>query len=106
MQWLYLAAAGLLETGWAVCLKYSQGFTKLWPSVLTVVGMIASFALLSAALRTLPLGTAYAVWTGIGIVGTFLLGVILFHDPARMPQILCVGMILVGIVGLKLLTPQ
>ncbi len=106
MQWIYLTVAGLFETVWAVSLKYSQGFSRLVPSVVTVVGMIASFAFLSVALKHLPLGTAYAIWTGIGTVGTFLLGVVLFHDSVRLPQILCVGLILAGIIGLKLLTPQ
>jgi len=106
MQWVYLAVAGLFETVWAVSLKYSQGFSRLVPSVVTVAGMIASFVFLSAALKHLPLGTAYAVWTGIGTAGTFILGVVLFHDAVRLPQILCVGLILAGIVGLKLLTPQ
>ena len=104
MQWLYLIAAGILETGWAVCLKYSQGFTKPIPSILTVLGMIASFLLLSLALRQLPLGSAYAIWTGIGTVGTFLLGILLFREAVSLPQLLCVALILCGIVGLKLLT--
>jgi quaternary ammonium compound-resistance protein SugE len=106
MPWIELLIAGLLETAWAVSLKFSHGFTRLWPSVLTVAGMAASFAFLSAALRRLPLGTAYAVWTGIGTVGTFVLGAVLFRDSVRLPQIFCVLLILAGIVGLKLLTPQ
>lgn len=106
MNWIFLVVAGILETFWAVCLKYSNGFTKPLPSVLTVAGMIASFYFLSLSLRHLPLGTAYAVWTGIGTVGTFLLGIILFRESVGIPQILCVGLIVAGIVGLRLLSPQ
>lgn len=94
------------ETVWAVSLKYSQGFSKLVPSVVTVVGMTASFAFLSAVLKHLPLGTACAAWTGIGTVGTFPLGVVLFHDSVQLPQILCVGLILAEMICLKLLTPR
>lgn len=104
MQWLYLITAGLLETVWAVSLKYSQGFSKIVPSVVTVVGMVASFFFLSMALKQLPLGTAYAIWTGIGMTGTFILGILLFHEQVAAPQIFCVALILIGIVGLKLLT--
>lgn len=104
MNWLYLIAAGALEVSWAVGLKYSQGFTKPFSSVLTVVGMVASFYMLSLALRQLPLGTAYAVWTGIGTVGTALLGMVLFHEPVTALRLLCVGLIVVGIAGLKLLS--
>jgi len=104
LAWLYLFLAGLLEIVWAVGLKYTEGFTKLWPSVWTVVGMIASFWLLALAARTLPLGTAYAVWTGIGVIGTTILGVMLFDEPKTWPRICCVAMILVGILGLKLIT--
>ena len=106
MNWIFLAVAGVLETFWAVCLKYSHGFTKPLPSVLTVAGMAASFYFLSLSLKHLPLGTAYAVWTGIGTVGTFLLGIILFRESVGIPQILCVGLIVAGIVGLRLLSPQ
>lgn len=104
MQWLSLIVAGLFETGWAVSLKYAEGFTKFWPSVLTVAGMAASFLFLSQALKSLPLGTAYAIWTGIGTMGTFVLGIVLFHDSVRPGQIVCLGLILAGIIGLKLLT--
>jgi quaternary ammonium compound-resistance protein SugE len=104
MEWLWLFIAGVLETGWAVSLKYSEDFTRLLPSVLTIVGMAASFAFLSLALRRLPLGTAYAVWTGIGTVGTFIMGIVLFGDSARLPQIVCVLLIAAGIAGLKLLS--
>jgi len=104
MAWLYLFLAGLLEIVWAVGLKYTEGFTRFWPSVWTVFGMIASFWLLAAAAKTLPLGTAYAVWTGIGVVGTTVLGIALFQEPRTWPRMVCVGMILFGIVGLKWLT--
>lgn len=106
MHWLYLLLAGIFEVAWAVGLKYSRGFTRLRPSVLTVLGMIASFGLLAAALKQLPLGTAYAIWTGIGTVGTFFAGILLFQDAVRLPQVVCVGLILTGIVGLKLLSPH
>ncbi len=103
MQWIILILAGLFETFWAICLKYSQGFTKPIPSILTVVGMIVSFYLLSLSLKELPLGTAYAIWTGIGTVGTLIFGVIVFREAISLPQILCVGLIVLGIIGLKLL---
>lgn len=106
MQWIVLVIAGLLETFWAVCLKYSEGFTKLAPSILTVAGMIASFYLLSLSLKQLPLGTAYAVWTGIGTVGTLFVSIFLFREPVSVLQVLCVSLIVIGIVGLKLLSPQ
>jgi len=102
MDWLYLFIAGGLETFWAVCLKESAGFSRLWPSVLTVAGMAASFLFLSLALKNLPLGTAYAVWTGIGAVGTVILGILLFHEPASPIRLLCLALILCGILGLKL----
>ena len=106
MQWFYLFIAGILETFWAVCLKYSRGFTRVWPSILTAAGMIASFAFLSLALKRLPLGTAYAVWTGIGMAGTFVLGIVLFRETATLPQILCLALILGGIIGLRVLSGQ
>lgn len=105
MAWVVLFVAGLLEIGWAVGLKYTNGFTRLWPSVGTVVALIASMALLGVALRTLPLGTAYAIWTGIGTVGTAVLGIILFKEPATAMRLLCIAMIVAGIVGLKLAAP-
>ena len=98
--------AGLLEMGWAIGLKYSQGFTKLIPSIFTIVGMIASFYFLSLALKSLPLGTAYAVWTGIGTVGTVTLGIILFKEPIDITRLICIGFIVVGIVGLKVASPH
>lgn len=105
MAWIVLLVAGLLEIGWAVGLKYADGFTRLVPSLLTVALFAASMFLLGVAVRTLPLGTAYAVWTGIGTVGTALLGMILFGDPATAGRLVCIALILAGILGLKLVTP-
>ena len=101
MAWVTLFVAGLLEIAWAVGLKYTQGFTRLWPTVGTVVALVASMALLGLSLRTLPLGTAYAVWTGIGSVGTAVLGIVLFREPATALRLVCIGLIVAGIVGLK-----
>ena len=106
MAWAYLIIAGLLEVAWAVGLKYSEGFTRLWPSIGTVIGMILSFGFLSLALRTLPLGTAYAVWTGIGAVGTVLLGMLLFREPVEVMRLLCIGFIIAGVIGLRLVSPH
>ena len=105
MAWFALFAAGLFEVGWAIGLKYSEGFTRLWPSVWTVASMSISMVLLGIALRSLPLGTAYAIWTGIGTVGTVILGMMLFAEPAEMTRIVCILLIVAGIVGLKLVTP-
>lgn len=105
MSWMLLVLAGLLEVGWAVGLKYTEGFTRLWPSLLTVAAMAASVGLLGLALRHLPLGTAYAVWTGIGTVGTAIFGMVLLGEPAGALRLLSIGMIIAGIAGLKLLTP-
>jgi quaternary ammonium compound-resistance protein SugE len=102
MAWIYLIIAGLLEVGWAVGLKYSAGFTRLVPSALTVVSMAASLGFLGLALRYMPLGTAYAIWTGIGTAGTLILGIVLFAEPATAMRIVCVSLIVIGIVGLKL----
>ncbi|MDA7946142.1 MAG: quaternary ammonium compound efflux SMR transporter SugE [Hyphomicrobiaceae bacterium] len=102
MAWTYLLFAGLFEIGWAVGLKYTDGFTRLWPTLGTVAAMAISLFLLGLALRDLPLGTAYAVWTGIGAVGTVILGIFLFQDPATVIRLACIGLILAGIVGLKL----
>lgn len=102
MNWTLLFIAGLLEIGWAIGLKYTEGFTRLWPSVGTVGAMVASIALLGLAMRTLPVGTAYAVWTGIGAVGTVILGIVLFSEPATLARLGCVGLIVAGIAGLKL----
>jgi quaternary ammonium compound-resistance protein SugE len=104
MAWLLLLIAGLLEVGWAVGLKYTEGFTRLVPSVLTLSCMAASVGMLGLALKTLPMGTAYAVWTGIGAVGTAILGIALFGDPAGIARLACIGLIVAGIVGLKLAT--
>jgi quaternary ammonium compound-resistance protein SugE len=105
MGWIYLIGAGLLEIGWAIGLKYTQGFTRPVPTVLTVASMAVSLGLLGLALKTLPLGTAYAIWTGIGTVGTVILGIVLFGEAATAFRLACVGLILAGIVGLKLATP-
>lgn len=104
MKWLILVIAGLFEVWWAIGLKFSQGFTKLVPSIFTVIGMIASFYFLSLALKNLPLGTAYAIWTGIGTIGTVILGIILFNEPIDIVRLICIGFILIGIVGLKLVS--
>ncbi|GJD86989.1 Guanidinium exporter [Methylobacterium hispanicum] len=101
MAWILLLVAGLLETGWAIGLKYTEGFTKIVPSVLTLAAMAASVVLLAIALRTLPVGTGYAVWTGIGAVGTAILGIVLFGEPATAARIACIGLIVAGIAGLK-----
>ena len=103
MEWIMLLLAGLLEITWAVAMKYSEGFTVLLPSAVTAVGYVLSAVFLAAALKKLPLGTAYAMWTGMGIVGTTLLGVLLFREKLSLPQVLCVLLIVGGIVGLKLL---
>lgn len=105
MAWLLLFIAGLLEIGWAVGLKYTDGFTRPWPTALTVLSMIASVALLGLAMRSLPLGTAYAIWTGIGTVGTVIFGMAILNDPATVARIACIVLIVAGIVGLKVLTP-
>ena len=102
MAWGILLLAGLLEVGWAVGLKYTEGFTRLWPTVGTAAALVASMALLGVALRTLPLGTAYAVWTGIGTIGTAILGIVLLHEPASVIRLACIALIVSGIIGLKL----
>ena len=104
--WIVLVAAGLFEVGWAVGLKYTAGFTRLWPSLLTVLSMIVSLGLLGLALRSLPLETAYAVWTGIGTIGTALLGIALFSEAATPGRLFCIGLIVAGIVGLKLVSAE
>jgi quaternary ammonium compound-resistance protein SugE len=101
MAWFYLVIAGLFEIGWAIGLKYADGFSRPVPSVLTVVAMALSVVLLGLALRALPVGTAYAVWTGIGTVGTALLGIVLFQEPATALRLVCIGLIVAGIGGLK-----
>ena len=105
VAWIVLFVAGLCEIGWAVGLKYTEGFTRLWPSVGTVLAMVVSVVLLGLALKALPLGTAYAVWTGIGAVGTAALGIFLFNEPRDALRLACIALIVAGIVGLKLVTP-
>jgi len=104
MAWAILFVAGLMEIGWAIGLKYTEGFTRLLPSALTLIAMTVSVVLLGLALKTLPVGTAYAVWTGIGAVGTAILGITLFGDPATLARLFSIGLIVAGIVGLKLVT--
>lgn len=102
MAWVYLLIAGLLEVAWAIGLKYTQGWTRLYPSLLTALAMLLSFMFLSLALKTLPVGTAYAVWTGIGAVGAAALGMFLFGEPRAVSRVLCILLIVAGIIGLKL----
>lgn len=102
--WFVLFVAGLCEIGWAVGLKYTEGFSRLWPSVWTILAMIASVVLLGWSLKTLPVGTAYAVWTGIGAVGTAILGMLLFNESREVARLVCIGLIVAGILGLKLVT--
>jgi quaternary ammonium compound-resistance protein SugE len=106
VAWFYLFLAGLLEMGWAIGLKYTEGFTKLWPSVGTVAAMILSFVLLGQALKVLPVGTAYAVWTGIGAAGTAVLGMVMFGEPRDWPRLLCLGLIVGGVVGMRVVSPH
>jgi quaternary ammonium compound-resistance protein SugE len=102
MPWIYLMLAGLLEVVWAIGLKYTEGFTRLWPSVITASAMIASIVLLAMAVKSLPIGTAYAIWTGIGAVGAVILGIVLFGDSASPVRLACVGLVVLGMLGLKL----
>ena len=102
MAWVLLFIAGLFEIGWAIGLKYTDGFSRLWPSIGTAISMVISIALLSWAMRSLPVGTAYAIWTGIGAVGTVLLGIVLFGEAMTMARMVCVALIVTGILGLKL----
>lgn len=104
MAWFFLTLAGIFEIVWAVALKYSEGFSKLWPSVITAVGMAISIYFLALALKTLPLGVAYSIWTGIGAIGTVILGMILFEESKEVLKIVFILMIVAGIVGLKLIT--
>ena len=106
MNWLILVVAGLFEVGWAIGLKYTEGFTRLWPSVGTVAAMVVSVVLLGIAMKTLPVGTAYAVWVGIGAVGTAILGMVLLGDAANAGRIASLVLIVAGVVGLKLSTPS
>lgn len=102
MAWVLLVVAGLLEVGWAIGLKYTQGFTRPWPSVFTLAAMVVSVVLLGIAMKTLPVGTSYAVWVGVGAVGTAILGMLLFGEPATAARLVSLGLIVAGIVGLKL----
>jgi len=106
MQWIILFIAGLFEVAWAIGLKYTEGFSKLWPSVFTIVCMIISMGLLAYAVKHLPIGTAYAIWTGIGAVGTAILGIILFNESKELVRIFFILLIVIGIVGLKLFSSQ
>lgn len=103
MPWVYLILAGILEIGWAIGLKYTDGWTRLMPSLLTGAGLIGSIYLLNLAVKDLPIGTAYAVWTGIGTVGAAVLGIVLFEEPRTVGRLLCIGMIVAGILGLKIM---
>lgn len=105
MPWVILTIAGIFEIGWAIGLKYTEGFTKLWPTVGTVLSMVISLGLLGMAMKSLPVGTAYAVWVGVGAVGTVILGIVLFGEPANTARIVSVALIVAGIIGLKLATP-
>jgi quaternary ammonium compound-resistance protein SugE len=106
MPWISLTIAGLFEIAWAIGLKYTQGFSRLWPSLLTVVAMIASFYFLAQALKTIPVGTGYAVWTGIGAVGTAILGILLFAESTSFARLFCILLIIAGIIGLKVTSPE
>ncbi len=106
MHWIVLLLAGLLEVVWAVGLKYTEGFTKLLPSAVTLAAMAGSVILLGLALRALPLGTAYAIWTGIGTVGTVIWGIMMLNEPASVARLVCIAMIVLGIAGLKILSPH
>lgn len=106
MPWIYLVVAGLLEIGWAIGLKFTAGFSRPWPSVATVSAMIASFLLLAQALKVIPVGTAYAIWTGIGAAGTAVIGMMFLGESREMLRVLCLVLIVAGVVGLKLATPS
>lgn len=106
MDWMILAIAGLFETGWAIGLKYTDGFTRPWPTLWTVLSMIISLWLLGFAMKSLPVGTAYAVWVGIGAVGTVILGIMLLDEPANPARLISVALIIAGIIGLKLASPN
>jgi quaternary ammonium compound-resistance protein SugE len=104
-SWVFLLVASVFEVGWAIGLKYTEGFTRLWPTVATLGAMAISMYLLALAARVLPIGTAYAVWTGLGAAGTAILGMMLFHEPANVARLLCLAMIVGGVAGLKLVSP-
>ena len=105
MDWIVLVVAGLFETGWAIGLKFTDGFTRLWPTLWTGLAMIISLGLLGIAVKTLPVGTAYSVWVGVGAVGTVILGIVLLEEPITAARLISVGLIIIGIIGLKLATP-
>lgn len=105
MNWFILVLAGLFEVGWAIGLKYTEGFTRLWPSLGTAAAMIISLGLLGVAMKTLPVGTAYAIWVGVGAVGTVILGIVLLGEPVNAARMISVALIIAGIVGLKLASP-
>jgi quaternary ammonium compound-resistance protein SugE len=105
MPWIILVLAGLFEVGWAIGLKYTEGFTRLWPTVGTIAAMAVSLGLLGVAMKSLPVGTAYAVWVGVGAVGTVILGIVLFDEPSNVLRLASVALIVAGLVGLKLATP-
>jgi len=105
MAWFILFIAGLFEAGWAIGLKYTEGFTRLWPTLWTILAMIASLWLLGIAMKSLPVGTAYSIWVGVGAVGTVILGIMLFDEPTNVPRLISVAMIIAGVVGLKFATP-
>ena len=105
MDWIILVLAGLFEVGWAIGLKYTEGFTRLWPFVWTVMAMLVSLWLLGIAMKSLPIGTAYSVWVGVGAAGTVILGIALFNEPVNAFRLISVGLIIAGIVGLRLATP-
>src|SRR5688500_17457872 len=106
MAWSYLVLAGLLEIGWAIGLKYTHGFSRLWPSLATIGCMIVSFLFLSLSLKSILIGTGYAVWTGTGAAGTAILGIVLFQEPRAMGRMICIFLIIAGVVGLKLISPE
>lgn len=105
MAWAILIAAGLFEVGWAIGLKYTEGFTQLWPTIGTILAIIISLWLLGIAMQSLPVGTAYSIWVGVGVVGTVTLGVVLFGEPVNAARLISVALIITGIIGLKLTTP-
>jgi len=105
MAWILLLVAGVFEVAWAIGLKYTEGFTRPWPSIATASAMVVSIVLLALAMKTLPVGTSYAVWTGVGAVGTVILGIVLFGESASPARLICIGLIVAGIAGLKLFEP-
>ena len=105
MNWFILILAGICEIGWAIGLKYAEGFTRLWPSLGTIAAMLLSMILLGIAMKSLPVGTAYAIWVGVGVVGTVILGILLLGEPANAARLVSIALIIVGIIGLKLATP-